>query len=252
MSDIKILLIDIETSPSQVYVWDLFKPHIGVDQIIEPTSILCVGAKWLGEKEIIFERSLKRDGAEFKKMIRKAHALLCEADAVCHYNGISFDLPRLNSEFAKLGLPPPPPLPQIDLLKLVQQKFGMLSNKLAFVAPYLKVGEKVQTAGWPLWNGCMAGDAKCWAEMEEYNKQDVLLLERLYKRLRGWVDNHPNMNLYVKDDAPVCPNCGSSKLQRRGVQRAVTSVYARYSCSSCGRWSRSRTRDKTEPVATHR
>jgi hypothetical protein len=251
-ADIKILHIDLETSPANVLVWDLYKPHIGVDQIIEPTSILCFAAKWHGAKDIIFERSLKRDGAEFKKMIRRAHDLLSEADALCHYNGNSFDTPRLNAEFAKLGLPPPPTIPQIDLLRVVQQKFGLTSNKLAFVAPYMKVGEKVKNAGWELWRGCLDGDLKCWAEMEEYNRGDVWLLERLYERLRPWIDNHPNLNLFVDSKEPVCPNCGSEKLQSRGEHVTTTYIYARYHCRSCGRWSRARKRDKQFKAAERR
>ena len=44
--DAKILVLDIETRPALVYAWKGFKENIGVDQIVEPDGILCVGAKW--------------------------------------------------------------------------------------------------------------------------------------------------------------------------------------------------------------
>lgn len=111
-----LLFLDIETSPAEVLVWDLFKPHIGPDQVIRPTSVLCFAARWYGKPGTIFRRSLRQRGAEFNDMIRAAHQLLSEADAVCHYNGLFFDIPRLNAEFLRLGLKPPdrtlnPPTP---------------------------------------------------------------------------------------------------------------------------------------------
>ena len=247
----KLLFLDIETSPLTAYLWDTYKPTVGIDQIITPTSVLCVSAKW-NDGEMMFWWSQKQEGKQFDRMIKAIHRELCLADAVCHYNGTSFDLPRLNTEFLRLGLTPPPPFHQIDLLKVMREKFGVVSNKLAFVGPYLGIGEKVKNAGWDLWKGCLTGDAKCWTQMESYNKHDVVLLEKLYYKLLPWIDQHPNMNLFVPNEDPVCPNCGSDKLQRRGIRTATTYVYSRYQCGACGRWSRSRGRNKTEPVASVR
>jgi uncharacterized protein YprB with RNaseH-like and TPR domain len=243
---LKLLFIDIETTPNMVYTWGLFNQNISIDQVITPTSVLCFTAKWADSKELIYCRSEKQSGPEFKNMIRKAHALLEEADAVCHYNGVSFDIPRLNQEFLLMGLHPPSPSKQIDLKRVVMGKFSMTSSKLAFVGPYLKIGEKVKHQGWDLWRGCLSGDKEAWATMEKYNKQDVLLLERLYKKVLPWIDVHPNMNLYVdvSTDKPVCPNCGKETLQRRGFDYALVHAYIRYKCTGCGKWSRSRFRDK--------
>jgi hypothetical protein len=249
---LKLLFIDIETTPALVHVWSLFNQNISVDQIVTPTSLLCFAARWHGSKETIFRKSARQEGAEFDRMVNHAHRLLSEADAICHFNGESFDIPRLNQEFLRLRLPPPPPAHQIDLKRVVMSKFSMVSSKLAFVGPYLKIGEKVANDGWPLWIGCMNGDAGSWRKMEEYNRGDVTLLEKLYARMLPWIDRHPNANLFVEEENPVCTHCGSKGLQRRGVQRLTTYVYARFQCTRCGRWSRARLRDKTEPVAARR
>jgi hypothetical protein len=242
---LKLLFIDIETTPIVAMTWGLFNQNISVDQVLKPHSLLCFAAKWRGDKQLFYHASPKQEGRDFNDMVRAAHRLLSEADAIVHFNGTSFDVPRLNTQFVKLGLPPPPPVPQIDLKKVVMSKFDMTSSKLAFVGPYLKIGEKVKNSGWELWQKCLDGNGNAWLEMEKYNKQDVVLLEKLYDRVLPWIDGHPNLNLYVDEKDPVCPSCGSEKpLQRRGYVKTVTNAYVRYSCTSCGRWSRARSRDR--------
>lgn len=47
----KILVLDIETSPHLAYVWGLFKENIPIDRLIEEGRILCWSAKWLNDKQ---------------------------------------------------------------------------------------------------------------------------------------------------------------------------------------------------------
>jgi hypothetical protein len=239
---LKLLFIDIETTPVKSYTWGLFNQNISVDQVIEPHSILCFAAKWHGSKEVMFYNSPKREGSFFERMIARAHSLLSEADAVCHFNGQSFDMPRLRTQFVKLGLPPTPPVAPIDLKKVVMSRFDMTSSKLAFVGPYLEIGAKIEHEGWPLWIGCMENKRESWEKMRKYNIQDVLLLEKLYKRVLPWIDGHPNMNLWAPDTAPRCPNCQSDKLEKRGYKRTITQIYQQYCCKNCGHWCRGRTK----------
>lgn len=252
MAKPKILYVDIETAPLVAYAWSTKNVDISLDQIIRPTSLLCFGYAFDDDTVDVIHSRGKLDGPAFKQMVKKAHEVLSEADFVVHFNGTTFDVPRLNTEFIRLGLPPPPPFAQVDLKKVVMGKFAFTSSKLAFVGPALELGEKVKNDGWPLWDGCLKGDAESWRKMIDYNIQDVLLLRDLYQTVLPWIDNHPNLNLWVEGESPVCPNCGSAKLVRRGIQRGATLVYRRYNCSSCGKWSRGRTREKTEPVAVVR
>lgn len=234
----KILHIDIETAPHMVYAWGLWKQDIRTNNIIEPGYTLCFAAKWQGKKDLIF-RSCHHHGRE--EMIRTAHDLIEEADAVCHYNGTKFDMPILNQEFMLQGLNPPSPTKQIDLLKTARQRFKLPSNKLDYVAQVLGFGGKVKHKGMELWHDCMAGDDKAWRVMERYNKRDVRLLEKVYKKLMPWIVNHPNMALY-KDNItrPVCTNCGSTHVHSRGIEHTKTMSYRRFQCQNCGNWMRSR------------
>lgn len=234
----KILLADIETAPHKVYSWGLWQQNIAINQIEEAGYTLCWAAKWLGDKDIMFS-SIYSDTKLF--MLQKIHALLDEADVVVHYNGTRFDIPTLNQEFLVNGLGPPSPVIEIDLLKTARQRFRLPSNKLDYVARHLGVEGKLSHKGMSLWQGCMAGDKASWATMEAYNKQDIVVLEKVYHHFLPWIANHPNHALFDSPDGMVCPNCGSGKLQKRGLSYTKTMTYQRYQCQDCGTWSRERT-----------
>jgi DNA polymerase elongation subunit (family B) len=234
----KILMLDIETAPNKVYVWGLWNQNIGINQIVEPGYTLCFAAKWLGGKDIIY-RSIHEDGPE--EMIQAAWDLLDEADIVVHYNGTSFDVPTLNREFVMAGLDPPTGYHEVDLLKVVRKRFRFVSNKLTYITEQLGLGEKVEHKGMPLWTGCMNGDDASWRHMKKYNQKDIKLLESLYKQVLPWIKNHPNIGLWINEQEPVCRNCGSDHVQKRGLQYTSTMVYQRYRCMDCGTPQRGRT-----------
>lgn len=234
----KILHLDIETSPNICYTWGLFNQNIGINQIVESGYTMCWAAKWHGQKGVEFA-SIHEDGEE--AMITRMHELLCEADAVCHYNGEKFDMPTLSKEFVKFGLAPPDPYHQIDLLKVARKRFKFASNKLDYVAQFLGLGKKVKHVGMDLWRDCMGGCDKAWRTMKRYNIQDVKLLEDLYKTLLPWIKNHPNHALFMDTDRPVCPNCGSHHVNKVGIETTNTMQYQRYRCASCKTPIRGRT-----------
>ena len=194
---------------------------------------MCWAAKWLDQSEVFFDSMME---SRHKTMIKRIHALLNECDAVIHYNGTKFDIPTLNKEFLLAGLPPPSPYKEIDLLRTSRSKFKFPSNKLDYVAQALGLGEKVKHIGHELWIRCMNKDKQAWDMMKKYNIQDVVLLEKVYKKMLAWVKNHPNFNAYT--EKTVCPNCGSKHLHKRGFQFNSIHRYQRYVCLSCKTWSR--------------
>lgn len=230
----KILLLDIESSPNTAHVWGLWQQNVSINQLMESSYVLCYAAKWYGEKEVMFDSVHK---SRPKTMLKGIHGLLNDADAVVHYNGTKFDIPTLNKEFLLHSFNPPSPYKQIDLLRVVRSNFRFPSNKLDYVAQRLNLGKKQEHEGHELWVKCMNGDKDAWKRMEKYNIQDVVLLENLYGHLLPWIKSHPNHNLF--SDGHVCPNCSSSSLQRRGTAISATGTYQRYQCRSCGTWSQS-------------
>ena len=229
----KILLLDIETSPNLAYVWGIWQQNIGINQIENSGSILCWSAKWLGEEKIYFDSVQKSD--EYQ-MLKRIHDLVSQADSLVHYNGAKFDLPVLNREWLKHGFPPPSPSKHIDLLQVCKKQFRFVSNKLDYVSQFLGIGEKVRHEGHELWTKCMRGEREAWRRMREYNQQDVILLEVLYKRLMPWVEKHPSHGALTGDSC--CPKCGSHEYQQRGSATTSMYRYRRYQCKSCGGWFR--------------
>lgn len=182
----RILLLDIETAPNLVAVFQLKQTYINPRYIMQDGYVLCYTAKWLGEKKVYFSKN--PDG--HKKMLEDIHSLLSKAEAIVHYNGKKFDIPTLNSEFLLHGLTPIEDMVQIDLYRLVRRTFNFPSYKLEYVCKRLGLGSKVSHKGWDLWKECMdkthKSHAASWKEMERYNKQDVVLLEKLYGKVRPW------------------------------------------------------------------
>lgn len=231
----KILLLDIETAPNLAYVWGLWEQNVPISQIHSNSYVLCWAAKWLGEKEILFD-SVKK--SKHKTMLKGIHKLLSEADAVVHYNGARFDVPTLNKEFLLHEMAPPPKYQQIDMLRVAKRVFKFQSNKLDYVSQILGLGKKTRHEGHELWVKCMALEDAAWSRMERYNKNDVVLLEKVYKRMLPWIPGHPNRALY-QDDKTVCPSCGSKHFQARGMAVAQRRCYQRYQCTACSTWFKS-------------
>lgn len=247
----RILSLDIETSPHVAFVWGLWKQNVAISQIAQAGSTICWSAKWLVDKDVMFSSVNATTEAD---MLETLWELLDEADAVVHYNGQKFDIPTLNKEFVQYGWEPPSPYKQIDLYQTVRKQFKFASNKLDFVCQQLGLGKKVDHKGFELWLGCMNGDPESWEDMEKYNKQDVVLVEELYNFLLPWIDNHPNHALYDGAERPVCPNCGSVHVVKKGIAYARTQMYQRYKCSDCGTNIRSRytevDKDKRKNILT--
>jgi hypothetical protein len=227
MVEPKILVLDIETRPGIAYFWRPYDENIGYEQIIDAGGMICWAAKFVGDPEISFYSEWTHTRGE---MVRAIHSLMEEADAVVTYNGDKFDLPKLQGEFILEGLKPTPPIASIDVVKTVR-KFGFVMNRLAFIGPLLRVGEKVKHEGFGLWRSVMDGDAKAQARMQKYNIQDVVLLERLYKKILPFIKNHPRLR-----GGDACPACTSTKTEKRGFRHTRFFKIQRNQCKGCGHW----------------
>jgi DNA polymerase elongation subunit (family B) len=225
-----ILHIDIETAPIKGYFWDLRTNYIPKDHVVEAGYTMCYAYKWHGTSGVSF-KSIWDDG--YEEMVRHAHELLERADAVVHYNGMKFDIPVLNWEFAQVVGYPPTKFHHIDLYREVRKNFKIMSYKLDYVAQVLLGDRKVKHLGMDTWAASLAGDTKARKLMEKYNKKDVALLPKLYKKMLPWIKTHPNHALYTEQERPVCTNCGSTKVHKVGVEKLKTQQYQRYRCAVC-------------------
>lgn len=172
-----------------------------------------------------------------RELVTELWNLFNQADIIIGHNGDKFDIRKSNTRFIEHGLTPPDPYKTIDTLKAARKYFSFNSNKLDDLGRRLGIGRKIKTGGFELWLGCINGDIKAWNLMKKYNRQDVLLLERVYLKLRPWIDNHPNLSI-LSDRIDACPTCASTHLQSRGMGITQTGSYRRFQCTNCGAWSR--------------
>lgn len=238
----KVLIFDIETSPMKAYVWKRWKENISLDQTISEWFMICWSAKWLGDKTVYSDRLTSEEILEEndKRITESLWKLLDEADMVVAHNGKRFDIPKMNSRFIIHNLPPCSPYKQIDTKEISAKVFGFSSNKLDALATYFGFPNKDET-DFTLWKRCLEGEEEALEYMEKYNKKDVLILEKVYLKLRPWTTRHPNSGLYIDSDRPVCPVCGSTHLEETpdNVYTAA-SRFRVYRCTSCGALARSR------------
>lgn len=232
----RTLFIDIELSPNVAHVWELWNQNVGLSQLQESAEMLCFAAKWRGAKKTEFW-SVHHHGKQ--RMVERAHELLSEADVVVGYNSRAFDVKYLHSEFLLLGMQPPAPFEQVDLLEAVKKRFRFPSRSLSYVAGVLGLGSKEPHEGHMLWVRCLAGESSAWARMKRYNVRDVVLTEALYDKLQPWIPGHPTRALYDDIAEAACPLCGSVNLVRQGHTYTALSKFQRYQCGDCGKWSRS-------------
>lgn len=243
----KILLYDIETSLQSVTVFQLAKNDwIQPDNIVVERHLISVCWKWLGESTV-HSVSLLNDPERFRKnhhddyhVIKTFHKVLSQADIIIGHNSDRFDLPYLKTQIMFHGLEPLPPITALDTYKVAKSQFMFNSNKLDYLGQRLGVGRKIHTTG-GLWLKAFQGNRQAIREMVTYNKQDVLLLEKVFLKLVPYIPNHTNRELF---GGTGCPRCGSTHIQSRGLHRAISRVYQRFQCRDCGGWFRQVTNEK--------
>lgn len=238
-----ILFWDIETSLMKAYTFSLWPERISIDDVISDWRILCICYAWNDEppQEIT--------GTE-KEIVRKFSKILNEADISVYHNGDKFDLKRLRSKIVEYGLPSIKQFNSantVDTYKVVKKECNFSSNKLDFIARnVMKIGSKIVTNK-KLWIDATEGCEDALARMVTYCKRDVVVLRNVYKRLRPYITNHPNMNHYSNGDS-VCTNCGSSHIQKRGFRLTRVGRYQAYQCLDCTGYFQSGKNLQTTPT----
>lgn len=223
----RVLTIDIETSPIRAYVWSLFKPVIAPNQIIEPTRVLSVAAKWLHEKKTRFY-------AEWldENFLDDVWHLFDEADVLVTFNGKRFDNLHLQREWLQRGLGKPSPWQDVDLYEQSKRQFRFASNRLGYITDQLGLPTKLQTSGFDLWKGVLAGEQKSLAQFRKYNEQDVVITEQLFVLLQQWLRT-PHIGQWTHNMFG-CHVCGSGNLAFDGFIHGPAITYPKALCGSCG------------------
>lgn len=241
----KILILDIETAPMEVYSWDLRNDgYTPVNMVKKDWYMMSWAAKWLDKKKVYQadQRNGKNLSDDFLITLR-IHALINEADIIVTQNGKKFDAPRLNERFLVHGLRPPKSYRHIDVRNLFRSHFKFPSNSLEYLSrklcrKYKKLTHK-KFPGFELWKECLAGNKDAWREMAKYNIHDVLTLEELFKLVIPYA-NPINMAVYYRNPINAICSCGGKVWVRNGFIYTSSGKYQRWECKKCGAELRSK------------
>ena len=233
----KILFFDIETTPMISYTWGRWHQNVSLEQTVQESYMLCWSASWMHSTEVFGdcltpEESVKGDN---NRIIESLWRCVDEADILVAYNGVDFDVKKINGMFFTHGLNPPSPYKVVDPCRVARAKFRFSSNRMDALAKYLGIPMKMGT-DFSLWKRCMQGSKEALDYMFEYNKKDVDILKQIYIKMLPYINSHPNVCNYV-DNNMACTHCGETKnFEKIEGHYYYTDVnkYQIYRCLTCG------------------
>jgi hypothetical protein len=234
----RIILYDIETTPNVGFTWGKYEQN--VIEFLKEWQLLSFAFKTLNHKKVTcFSRRTFTDSTE-RTLVKKLWEVLNSADVIITHNGLAFDNKKANAKFVEYGLKPIRPAQQIDTKRLAKSSFQFNSNSLDDLGRVLRIGRKLKRMDFSVWLGCMSGDPASYDLMEKYNKQDVILLEKIYLKLRPWANKHPNI-AQLSEKLTHCPKCASPALVVQGLKYSARTVWKQYVCKSCGGYCKGET-----------
>ncbi len=198
---------DIETSPNVGLFWQAgYKQKIDYSNIIKERAIICICYKWEGEKEVY---SLQWDSKQDdKKMLIEFIKVANVADELVGHNGDKFDLAWIRTRCVFHQIDMLPKYTTIDTLKGARQKFRFNSNRLNYIAKFLGIGQKIKP-DFNLWKDiCLHNSKPAMIKMVKYCKQDVVLLEKVYNKMKGHLEPKTHYGVVFGYDRTSCPECG--------------------------------------------
>ena len=184
----KTVLFDLETFPILGLTWGP-KWEANLLEILEYSKLACFAYKVLGEKKV----HVIGPELPYKQRVKALWDMADQADILIAHNGKAFDVKVMNAFFIQEGFEPPTPYRLIDTKTEAKKYFKFPSNSLNDLGHMFGLGQKEETGGYSLWKACREGDEKAWRKMLSYNKQDVILLEKVYLKMRPYMANHPNI-----------------------------------------------------------
>lgn len=254
MNPLRVLFFDIETAPAQAYIWRADVQYVNMDMLISDVYLLGWAAKWMGGKRLMtgYITPTEVVAQDDERIVGELADLIRAADTVVAHNGDGFDIPVLNNRVLFHQQEPLGPVRSIDTLKLARKNFNLTYNKLDHLADYLKVGRKIKT-DMDLWKGCLAGDPAALRKMKRYNKQDVLLLEGVFEKMKPYVRNLPRLFDAERESERACPFCGKESLIYRGYYRTQASTFSQMQCTNpvCRRYTRARIVNRNKKIGVH-
>lgn len=226
------LYFDIEVSP---YLGWFFKPgyqvNLNYDNVIENAKIICICYKWDNDPKIY---SLTWDKKQNdKNMLKDFLKILDQADQIIGHNSDKFDVKWIRTRCMVHDIQMMPEYTSIDTYKESKNGFYFPSNRLDAIGKYMKVGKKIKTDS-ALWlRAWIENDKRALNDMVKYCKQDVLLLEQVFKKLEPYI----KLKTRRTSDITECGRCGSSNIGVKSYKISASGQkYVQIQCKDCGQY----------------
>lgn len=226
----KRLYFDIETSPCLGWFWRPgFNMNLNYNNIIENAKIICICYKWEG-KDKVYSLTWDKEQND-KQMILDFIAILDSADEIIGHNSDKFDIKWIRTRCLFHGIPMMPEYTSIDSLKEARKGFNFPSNRLDSIGRYAGVGKKIKTTEELWFDTWRKNSRKALKGMVDYCKQDVILLEDVFKK----IEPYTKPKTRISTDITECAKCGSDDLRVKSYRITSSGVrYAQMQCQSCG------------------
>lgn len=231
----KRLFFDIEVAPNIGMFWESgYKKTILPDSIIKERAIICICYKWEDDEEVQWLTWDKRQSD--KIMLTKFVKVANEADEIVGHNGDKFDLAWIRTRCLFHGVTMFPKYVTIDTLKISRSKFKFNSNKLDYIAKFLKIGGKTHT-DYSMWTDILIkNDRKQLDKMVDYCVNDVHILEAVYKAMANHIEPKTHFGMIFGSSKMECPECGSDEYTMQGkIYHSGGTCRQRYRCKTCNK-----------------
>lgn len=229
MAEIRRLFFDIETSPNEVWAFQIgYGVNIHYNQIRKHAKIICISYKWEGQNKVY---NLKWDAKQNEyQMLKKFIQIIDKADEVVGHNSDKFDIKWIRTRCMFHRLPMFPKYNSFDTLKFYKSNNKQPSNRLNDIGDYFNLGHKIKNED-DLWNKvCFDNNRAALNRMVKYCNQDVLLLEKAYLLSKPYSLNKVH-NTGIKSD---CPECGSDDIMLWGFHYTPSGTKKqRCRCNDC-------------------
>ena len=256
---LKIMYLDIETTPNLEGTWDLYMDHRPYQALLKEKSILSVAWKWEGEKDcqvvsvLDSKRRFKKDPWDDFIVCKRLRQHMIDADIIIAHNGDKFDIRFINARLAANNMRPLPQLCTLDTYREAKRALNLNCYRLDYLGWKLLGRRKIKMDmdNWiNIINPWSPVELRTkWMEdMITYNINDVHLLQEIYKYLDLHFNCMPPILSVTAADGLCCPQagCGSTNYREQGyyTPKNGTRAYKRYECKDCGRWFRDTTASK--------
>jgi len=232
----RILAFDIELAPMEAFIFALRTEYVPHKNIKKDWYVMSIAAKFLDEDEVYYwDVSKQKNKMDDSKILGKFQKLLDQADIVTGHNIDKFDIKKINTRNIKNNPNHTPrQIKSVDTLKIARKYFSFTSNSLDYIAKFLGCTPKMSTRefeGMRLWIECINNNPNAWAEMQLYNKQDVLTQIEVFEILKKF---DTSLNFQAFYQKPTCV-CGSVSFRMDGIAYTNQGQFQRYRCDACGK-----------------